>query len=57
MAKFSRHRTYAAITGTLLFLLGFLGFAFRPQFDVPSSYLLGALVLGFWGVVVTFSET
>ncbi len=49
--KLSSLRTYALLTGVLLFTLGFLGFAFRGNFKAPDSYFLGALVLGFWGIV------
>ena len=50
--KLSSPRTYSLLAGLLLFALGFFGFAFRNNFDAPDSYLLGALVLGFWGIVV-----
>jgi len=52
MVRLNNPRSYAAITGFILFLLGFLGFAFRSSFDIPDSYLFASLVLGFWGLMV-----
>jgi hypothetical protein len=52
MMKLHNPKSYSLITGTILFLLGFLGFAFRGSFNVPDSYLLLSLILGFWGIVV-----
>lgn len=45
-------KIYALTSGGLLFGLGLLGFAFRPNFDLPVPYLLMGLVVGFWGIVV-----
>ena len=53
--KLNNTRTYTAFCGTLLFLLGFFGFAFRSSFDLPNKYLILALLLGFWGIVISFS--
>jgi hypothetical protein len=52
MIKFNTPRDYSFIVGLLLFLMGFLGFAFRDSFAVPDKYLLLSLILGFWGLVV-----
>ena len=56
MIKLNTPRSYAAICGVILFLTGFLGFAFRSNFDAPNKYLFGALILGFWGIVVSLSN-
>ena len=37
--------------GVILFAIGLLGFAFRSDDSLPDKYLVGALVLGFWGIV------
>lgn len=50
--KLANPKNYALITGILLFLVGFLGFAFHGNLNLPDSYLLAALVLGFWGILV-----
>ena len=50
--KFGNPRTYCLTVGIILFLIGFLGFAFRSFFDLPDKYLLLSLVLGFWGLLV-----
>ncbi len=48
------HRSYALVTGSVLFLFGVVGFAFRQSFDLADKYLVLSLILGFWGVVVGF---
>jgi hypothetical protein len=54
MTKLSSQRTYVLITGLILFLLGLLGFAFRASFTgIADRYLFAALVLGFWGLVLS----
>jgi uncharacterized membrane protein YiaA len=52
MVKLSTPRSYALITGVILFLIGFCGFAFPNIISLPGGYLFAALVLGFWGIVV-----
>jgi len=52
MIKLHNPKSYALITGIILFALGFLGFAFRNNFDLPDRYLIVSLILGFWGIVV-----
>jgi hypothetical protein len=52
MIKFNNPRSYALTTGIILFALGFFGFAFAGTFNVPDSYLVVSLILGFWGIVV-----
>lgn len=47
----SRSRNFALIAGVVLFLIGVIGFAFRSDRSLSDVYLLGALVLGFWGIV------
>ncbi len=48
-------RVYARITGVVLFLLGLMGYAFRSANSLPDVYLLGFLLLGFWGIIVSFT--
>jgi uncharacterized membrane protein HdeD (DUF308 family) len=52
MMKLNNPRSYSLITGVVLFLFGFLGFAFPNYFSVSGIYLFVALVFGFWGIVV-----
>lgn len=47
-------QNYARIVGTILFAVGLLGFAFRTFSSLPTTYLLVCLVLGFWGILVSF---
>ncbi|MEK7617850.1 MAG: hypothetical protein AAB410_01780 [Patescibacteria group bacterium] len=57
MLKFSSPRSYAFLTGLVLFLLGFIGFAFRSNFGgIDNGYLLASLLLGFWGLVVSVQK-
>lgn len=49
-------KNYALVVGIILFALGILGFAFHSNADLPDYYLIGALVLGFWGIMVRFSS-
>ena len=44
-------KNYARIVGVILFAMGLIGFAFRSDSSLPDKYLVGALVLGFWGIV------
>lgn len=44
-------KNYARIVGVILFAIGLFGFAFRSDDSLPDKYLVGALVLGFWGIV------
>jgi hypothetical protein len=55
--KITSKRTYALVTGILLFVLGFAGFAFRENFAISNTYLIGSLILGFWGIVVGASKS
>jgi len=48
-------KIYARITGVVLFLVGLVGFAFRNANSLPDIYLIFALALGFWGIVVSFT--
>ena len=50
--KFGNPKGYSLITGTTLFFLGFLGFAFRGAFNIPDVYLFFSLIFGFWGIVL-----
>ncbi len=52
MTKLNTPRNYALISGVILFLLGFCGFAFRNALNVPDWYLFLSLVMGVWGIVV-----
>lgn len=48
-------KIYARVTGGVLFLLGLVGYAFRSANSLPDAYLIGCLILGFWGIIVSFS--
>jgi len=50
--RLNQPKNYALITGILLFLVGFLGFAFPTSINLPGGYLLAGLVLGFWGIII-----
>jgi hypothetical protein len=52
MFKLNNPRSYSLITGTILFLVGFFGFAFPNIVSLPGGYSFVSLVLGFWGIVV-----
>lgn len=52
MIKLNNPRTYSLITGAILFLVGFCGFAFPNIISLPGGYLFASLILGFWGIVV-----
>ncbi|MBI3231666.1 MAG: hypothetical protein HYZ51_01130 [Candidatus Doudnabacteria bacterium] len=57
MFKLSSSRSYCLIVGFILFLLGLFGFAFRFYFlGIGNTYLLAALILGFWGLVVSVQK-
>jgi hypothetical protein len=56
MLKLSSTKSYALITGTILFLLGLLGFAFTGSFNLPWQYLFFSLILGFWGIVISVAK-
>ena len=51
MIRLSSAKSYALITGLILFILGLFGLAFRSSFNLPDNYLFFSLVLGFWGIV------
>jgi hypothetical protein len=51
-----RSKNYARTLGTLLFLLGLFGFAFRSDTSLPDGYLIAALILGFWGILVGIAD-
>lgn len=58
MIKLSSPRSFSFLAGLILFLLGLFGFAFRAVFTgVGGRYLLLALILGFWGLVVAVQKT
>jgi len=58
MLKPSNPRHYAFLTGLVLFLLGLFGFAFRSAFSgIGNGYLLLALALGFWGLIVSVQKS
>lgn len=53
--KFWSPRTYTTSVGLLLFAVGVFGFAFRSMSRLPDIYMFTALVLGFWGLLVSFN--
>lgn len=52
MKKIANKQFYCLLTGSILFSIGLLGYAFRTGFNVPDSYLLLNLLLGFWGILL-----
>lgn len=52
LINFRSTKSYSAVTGAILFCVGFFGFAFRPSLSLPDKYLFACLILGFWGIVV-----
>jgi len=56
MKYFGNKQFYCLVTGGLLFCVGLFGYAFRTGFQIPDSYLLFNLILGFWGIVVGLSK-
>ncbi len=55
MPKLTNPKTYALVSGLILFVLGVIGFAFRNSFDIPDKYLILNLILGLWGIVAAFA--
>jgi hypothetical protein len=55
--KFNTPRFYTLFTGVILFLFGFVGFAFPQIFNLANTYYFFSLVLGFWGIVLGISKT
>lgn len=47
----SQPRNYSRVVGVILFTIGLVGFAFRSDDSLPDVYLVGAIILGFWGIV------
>ena len=56
MFKLNSQRSYTSVTGVILFLVGFCGFAFPNFISLPTGYLFAGLVLGFWGVIVGLAK-
>jgi hypothetical protein len=52
MRRFSSPKTYALISGMILFVIGVYGFAFRGQTPLPDGFLVLDILLGFWGILV-----
>ena len=50
------YRVYLVVSATTLMAVGILGFAFYDQFHIPAYMLIVDLILGFWGLYVTFSK-
>ncbi len=48
-------KVFARLAGAILFLLGLMGYAFRSANSLPDVYLIGFLILGFWGIIVSFA--
>jgi hypothetical protein len=49
-------RKYAAVVGVVLFGVGLYHFSFSSTSRIPDLYLLGAIILGFWGILVSLSS-
>lgn len=56
LSYFKSRVFYVRLVGLVLFLVGLLGFAFRSNDSLPGLYLLVALMLGFWGLVLGASR-
>lgn len=52
MSKLNQKQVFCLVAGAILFCIGLFGYAFRTGFNVPDSYLLLNLGLGFWGLIV-----
>lgn len=46
-------KNYTRVVGVILFVIGLFGFAFRSDNSLPDIYLISALVLGFWGILIS----
>lgn len=49
-------KNYARVVGVGLFVLGLSGFIFRSSAIMPDFYLILAIAVGFWGIIVSLSE-
>lgn len=50
-------KNYALTVGTVLLLVGILGWIFRPTFgEIPVYHLVVDIVAGLWGLAVGFSK-
>ena len=56
MKSMNSYRVYLVVSATTLMAVGILGFAFYDQFHIPAYMLIVDLILGFWGLYVTFSK-
>lgn len=58
IAKFLRKtKNYALVVGFGLFLLGFFGFIFKSSSSISNAYLLLAIIVGFWGIIIGLSDS
>lgn len=55
MLNIKNAKHYSMFSGLVLFLLGLFGFSFRESFSgIGDIYLFFSIVLGFWGLFVSF---
>jgi len=48
-------KLYPLVTGTVLLLVGILGWVFRSSFgEIPVYHLIADIVLGAWGVYLGY---
>lgn len=57
MKRLNNTKTYALVTGFVLFLYGVVKFAFRGSAHVPDYVLLISIIFGFWGILAAFSKS
>gem|GEM_PF-4762059 len=57
MHRFGKLRIFAFSCGLVLFLIGLGGFAFRNGRSIPDWHLFIDIVLGFWGLLISFGST
>jgi hypothetical protein len=56
MFKFNSLRSYSSLTGVILFVVGFCGFAFPNIISLSGGYSLCSLLLGVWGIVISLNK-
>ncbi len=57
MRKLNSAKTYALVSGLIMFTFGIVKFAFRGSAQVPDYVLLFSIVFGFWGILTVFSRS
>lgn len=55
--KLNKARTYALVSGLVLFAFGIIKFAFRGAAQLPDYILIFSIIFGFWGILAAFSSS